>query len=64
MGRFRISPGDVDGTSETDGIDILTGDLPGFAGGLFVAQDGDNSPEAQNFKFVSWNEIKRAIGVR
>ena len=62
-GRFRISVGEIDGTSETDGIEILTGDLPGFAGGLFVAQDGDNSPEAQNFKFVSWTEIKQAIGI-
>jgi 3-phytase len=64
VGRFRISAGDVDGTSETDGIEILTGDLPGFAGGIFVAQDGDNSPEAQNFKFVSWTEIKQAVGIK
>lgn len=64
VGRFRISPGEFDGTSETDGIEILAGDLPGFAGGIFVAQDGDNSPEAQNFKFVSWAAIKRAIGIR
>jgi 3-phytase len=64
VGRFRVSEGPVDGTSETDGIEILTGDFPGYPGGLFVAQDGDNSPEAQNFKFVSWARIKRAIGIR
>jgi myo-inositol-hexaphosphate 3-phosphohydrolase len=26
-------------------------------------QDGDNMPETQNFKFVDWAEIKRALGL-
>lgn len=62
-GRFRISGGAIDGTQETDGIDLLLGDFgPGYPGGLFVAQDGDNEPETQNFKFTAWADIARAIG--
>lgn len=61
VGRFRISSGAVDGTSETDGIELLIGDIPGYSGGLFVAQDGDNAPEAQNFKLVSWDDILKAL---
>lgn len=61
-GRFRIMPGTVDGTSETDGIDFIPGDFgPAYPGGLFVAQDGDNAPETQNFKLASWAAIKAAL---
>ncbi|GAA0284268.1 hypothetical protein GCM10009127_27170 [Alteraurantiacibacter aestuarii] len=64
VGRFRIADGIVDGTSETDGIEVSIGDLPGFPGGLFVAQDGDNSPSGQNFKLVSWDAIVSGMGLR
>jgi len=65
MGRFRIAPsGGVDGTSDTDGIEIATAGLgPGLAGGLMVAQDGNNAPEAQNFKLVRWADVKKALGL-
>lgn len=63
-GRFRITPGKVDGTSDTDGIELAIGDFgPGYPGGLFVAQDGDNSPDAQNFKLLAWDDIKAAVGI-
>lgn len=62
FGRFRIDGGAIDGTSETDGIEIdARGFGPAFPGGLFVAQDGDNRPEAQNFKLVSWQQVLQAL---
>jgi len=64
VGRFRIAPGAVDGTSDTDGIELILGDFgPAYPGGLFVAQDGDNSPEAQNFKLLAWDDIRAALGL-
>ncbi len=61
-GRFRIQGGAVDGTSDTDGIEVRLGDFgPQFPGGLFIAQDGDNAPDAQNFKMLSWDAIRTAL---
>jgi 3-phytase len=61
-GRFRIAAGRFGATQETDGIAIAPGSFgPGYAGGLFVAQDGDNAPSAQNFKLVSWSDILMAL---
>ena len=31
--------------------------------GLFVAQDGDNRPQTQNFKYLGWAEIRKALGL-
>jgi len=64
VGRFRIGDGPTDGVSETDGIELMLGDFgPNFPEGLFVAQDGDNAPDAQNFKLVSWARIRAALGL-
>jgi 3-phytase len=64
LGRFRINGGTIDGTSETDGIEVAVGDFgPGFEQGVFVAQDGDNGGGTQNFKLVSWAAIKAALGL-
>lgn len=64
-GRFRIAKGTLGGTQETDGIELLTGDFgPDYPAGLFIAQDGDNAPAAQNFKLVSWADIKAALGLK
>lgn len=61
-GRFRIKGGAIDGTYETDGIELLLGDFgPDYPAGLFVAQDGDNAPETQNFKYASWADIEAAL---
>ena len=63
-GRFRIGGGAIDGTSETDGIELALGDFgPDYPKGLFVAQDGDNAPDTQNFKYVSWAKIVKALGL-
>ncbi|HWU96127.1 MAG TPA: phytase, partial [Sphingomonas sp.] len=64
VGRFRVTPGRIGSTEETDGIDVVTGDFgPDFPGGLFVAQDGHNAPSAQNFKLAAWADIKAALGL-
>lgn len=63
VGRFRIAAGRYGATSETDGIGLAMGDLPGYPGGLFVAQDGDNGRAPQNFKLVPWASIVSAVGI-
>lgn len=64
-GSFRIGGGAIDGTSETDGIELALGDFgPDFPKGLFVAQDGDNAPDTQNFKYLSWAEVLKALKQR
>ena len=61
-GRFRIGKGKFGATEETDGIELVGGDFgPDYPGGLFVAQDGDNAPAAQNFKLVAWDAILKAV---
>jgi len=64
-GRFRITKGQLGSVEETDGIALALGDFgPAFAGGLFVAQDGENQPSAQNFKLVPWSTITGAVKPR
>lgn len=64
VGRFRITDGIVDGVQETDGIELMLGDFgPEFPAGLFVAQDGDNLPQTQNFKLVNWADVVAALGL-
>ncbi|KQM21798.1 phytase [Novosphingobium sp. Leaf2] len=64
-GRFRINGGAIGGTSDTDGIEVVLGDFgPQFPEGVFMAQDGDNAPKAQNFKLVSWQAIRTALGMQ
>lgn len=62
VGRFRIAAGQFGATEETDGIAL---DVRSFGaqypGGLFIAQDGQNAPAAQNFKLVSWRSITEAL---
>ena len=64
-GRFRIAAGAFGSTEETDGVDIAVGDFGSrYPGGLFVAQDGQNAPRAQNFKFAAWGDIKHALRLK
>jgi len=61
-GRFKIGEGAFGSTQETDGIALDGGSFgPAYPEGLFVAQDGDNRPHAQNFKLVSWKAIMKAL---
>lgn len=67
VGRFRIAPqaNGVDGTYETDGIELALGNFGDkYPDGLFIAQDGDNAPEAQNFKLVSWADVKAKLKLK
>lgn len=62
VGRFRIAAGQLGSTEETDGIALAPGSFGrAYPRGLFVAQDGDNAPAAQNFKLVSWRDILLAL---
>jgi 3-phytase len=62
LNRFRIGDGAIDGVQETDGLELALGNFGSvYPNGLLVVQDGDNSPEPQNFKFVSWAEIAKAV---
>jgi myo-inositol-hexaphosphate 3-phosphohydrolase len=63
-GTFRIGgAGSVDGTEETDGIDLVAAPVgPDYPAGLLVAHDGfnydaDGSRTNQNFKLVSWADV-------
>ncbi|MEN0039142.1 MAG: phytase [Cellvibrio sp.] len=56
----------VDGVSETDGLEVTHFNLGGeFTEGMLVVQDGHKvMPEApQNFKYVSWEKIRTALGL-
>lgn len=62
LGRFRIAQGAFGSVEETDGIELDHRDFgPDFPKGLFIAQDGINAPQAQNFKFVRWDEVLTAL---
>ncbi len=64
VGRFAITAGAFGATSETDGIAAMAGDFgPAYPAGLFIAQDGNNAPAAQNFKLVGWDRVKAALGI-
>ncbi len=66
-GRFRVGfnlEAGIDGTSETDGLDVTNADLGGaFRQGMLVIQDGfKRMPDGpQNFKYVSWEDVARAL---
>ena len=68
-GTFRVGDGagTVDGTEDTDGVDVVASPLgPNYPMGLLVVQDGinvapDGSDANQNFKFVSWQDVAEAL---
>ena len=64
VGRFAVAAGTYGATSETDGIEAVAGNFgPDYPDGIFLAQDGDNAPRAQNFKLVRWDRIAAALGL-
>ncbi|MEJ6004927.1 phytase [Paucibacter sp. AS339] len=66
-GGFRIGINaqlGIDGTSETDGLEVLSSDFGGlYSQGLIVVQDGHKRlPDGpQNFKYLPWAEVARAL---
>ncbi len=67
ISSFQIGHAAIDGTYDTDGIEICSKNLGGpFSNGIFIAQDGANTDssgkaEAQNFKLVSWRNIAHVL---
>lgn len=66
-GSFRIGvnlAAGIDGTSETDGLDVTSANLGGpYTSGMLVVQDGyKRLPDGpQNFKYVAWSDIAAAL---
>lgn len=66
IGSFSIEDGKIDGTYDTDGIDVIGLNLgKDYPNGIFIAQDGENfdgdKQRNQNFKIVRWEKISRAV---
>jgi 3-phytase len=68
LGSFVIKgvTGGIDGTEDTDGIDVINMAMgAGFPNGFFIAQDGSNEEGgviiSQNFKLVAWEKIAGAF---
>lgn len=58
LGTFSITAGAYDAVQQSDGADVTNITLPGYPQGLFITQDGNNTPErGTNFKYVSWADI-------
>ena len=62
-GSFKVGfnlPAGIDGTSETDGLDVTSANLGGaYAQGMLVIQDGyKRLPDGpQNFMYVAWGDV-------
>ncbi|HEU4459606.1 MAG TPA: phytase [Methylibium sp.] len=69
-GAFRIgidAKRGIDGASETDGLEVTAAALgPDYPRGLLVVQDGHKTLPMgpQNFKYVSWQDVETALGLR
>jgi len=69
LGSFAVvadARSGIDGVSETDGLEVSSANLgPGFEHGAMIAQDGRNvlPGELQNYKYVPWTSIARALGL-
>jgi 3-phytase len=69
-GSFRVginAEAGIDGVSDTDGLEAAALDLGGAYGeGMLVVQDGyKRLPDgAQNFKYLAWRDVARALGLR
>lgn len=65
LGSFSVTSGNgIDSVQESDGTDVTNLAFPGYPQGLFITQDGANSPSGDtNFKYVSWAEIATERGL-
>jgi 3-phytase len=67
-GAFRVGglkaskAADGGGVQETDGIEVYARPLgPAFPEGIMIVQDGENEPSPQNFKLISWADVRRTM---
>lgn len=65
LGDFHIADGEIDGTCETDGLDVTSANLGAdYPKGILVVQDGEDLPGGtQNFKIVDFRKILSALGL-
>lgn len=66
VGSFTIAEADgIDGTQETDGLDVDNRAVEGFPNGVLIVQDGYNMQNNelinQNFKLVDWKQIANSF---
>jgi 3-phytase len=66
-GKFRIGfniEKNIDGSSETDGLEVSSANFgSNYEDGILIVQDGHKRlPDgAQNFKYVDWKQIAKAL---
>ncbi|MDO3695038.1 phytase [Wenyingzhuangia sp. chi5] len=62
---FTLVDGEIDGTNDTDGIDVTSVSFKDFPKGFFIAQDGTNMDgevkKNQNFKIVDFREVLKGL---
>ncbi|MGY5354220.1 phytase [Wenyingzhuangia sp. IMCC45467] len=62
---FTIDDGVIDGTNDTDGIDVTSVSFKDFPKGFFIVQDGTNmdggTKKNQNFKIVDFREVLKGL---
>jgi 3-phytase len=64
VGRFVVAEGAIDKVTGTDGLDALGGPVgAAFPEGVVVVQDDVNDAGTQNFKYIDWRDIRRALGL-
>lgn len=64
IGSFGIVTGATDPVGETDGLDVTSAPLgPDLPAGLMVVQDDRNEGFSRNFKYVSFGDVIRALGL-
>jgi 3-phytase len=64
IGSFGIATGATDPVGETDGLEVTSAALgPEFPEGLMVVQDDRNEGFSRNFKYVSWADVAKALGL-
>ena len=62
-GRFKVVDGAVDRITGTDGLAAASGAVGPFPDGVVVIQDDVNDVGTQNFKYVDWRDVRRALGL-
>ncbi|GFD92229.1 3-phytase [Alteromonas sp. KUL156] len=66
LGSFSLKDGAIDGTYDTDGIDVTSVNFgTKYPKGFFIAQDGANTQGKdslhQNFKIIDWQKISKSL---
>jgi 3-phytase len=55
----------IDGVSETDGLDVVSTPLgPDYPEGMLVMMDDQNEDLQTNFKYISFADVKAALGLK